>query len=129
MTGYIGGDVLYALNEMHPEYEYTAMVRGSEKGTMVAAAYPKARLVYGNLENATLLEEESAKADIVIGTRYSQCSIDNKILKYKLRRYSGFFRPFRGRESHFQRIGCGAHRREAWVLAPSLRDWRSVLER
>ena len=65
-TGYIGGDALHALYTAHPEYEYTAIVRNSDKGALVAAAYPKVRLVYGTLDDATLLEEESAKADIVL---------------------------------------------------------------
>jgi len=35
---------------------------------LVAAAYPKIRLVYGTLDDAALLEEESSKADIVLHT-------------------------------------------------------------
>jgi hypothetical protein len=42
------------------------LVRNSYKGALVAAAYPKIRLVYGTLEDTTLLEEESARADIVL---------------------------------------------------------------
>ncbi|KAL3419777.1 nucleoside-diphosphate-sugar epimerase [Phlyctema vagabunda] len=67
-TGYVGGDILYALEKAHPEYEYTAIVRNSDKGAAVAAVYPKIRLVYGTLEDSALLEEESAKADIVVHT-------------------------------------------------------------
>lgn len=33
---------------------------------MISAAYPKIKLVYGNLDNVELLEEESAKADIIL---------------------------------------------------------------
>jgi len=44
------------------------LVRGSDKGAVVAAAYPKVRLVYGTLEDSKLLEEESARADIVLHT-------------------------------------------------------------
>jgi uncharacterized protein YbjT (DUF2867 family) len=65
-TGYIGGDVLYALEKAHPNYEYTALVRNSEKGGPVAAAFPKIRLVYGGLDDSQLLEDEAARADIVI---------------------------------------------------------------
>ncbi|TVY47656.1 hypothetical protein LOCC1_G001798 [Lachnellula occidentalis] len=68
VTGYIGGDALYALEKAHPEYEYTALVRNSDKGAPVAAAYPKIRLVYGTLDDAELLEKESASADIVLHT-------------------------------------------------------------
>jgi len=67
-TGYIGGDALYTLYNAHPEYEFTAIVRNSDNGALVAAAYPKIRLVYGTMDDASVLEEESAKADIVIHT-------------------------------------------------------------
>lgn len=65
-TGYIGGDVLYALEKAHPEWEYTALVRNSDKGAPVAAAYPSIRLVYGTLDDAELLEAETASADIIV---------------------------------------------------------------
>lgn len=65
-TGYIGGDALYALQKAHPEYQYTALVRNSDRGVPVAAAFPSVRLVYGTLDDSKLLEEESSKADIVI---------------------------------------------------------------
>jgi uncharacterized protein YbjT (DUF2867 family) len=68
-TGYIGGDALYALHEAHPEYEYSALVRDSDKGAPVAAAFPKIRLVYGTLDDASILEEEAARADIVLRMR------------------------------------------------------------
>lgn len=57
---------MYALYKAHPEYEYAALVRTKEKGTVVEAAYPRIRLVYGTLDDAELLEEESRKADIVL---------------------------------------------------------------
>jgi N-acetyl-gamma-glutamylphosphate reductase len=67
-TGYIGGDVLYTITRAHPEFEYAALVRGA-KGAVVAAAYPKIRIVNGSLDDAVIIEEESAKADIVIGVQ------------------------------------------------------------
>lgn len=69
VTGYIGGDILYALTKAHPEYEYVALVRGA-KGSVVATAYPNIRIVKGNLDDATIIEEESAKANIVIGKQF-----------------------------------------------------------
>ena len=57
---------MYALNKKFPDFEYTALVRNSDSGAKVAAEYPKIRLVYGTLEDSAVLEEESAKADIVI---------------------------------------------------------------
>ncbi|TVY21279.1 Uncharacterized protein LARI1_G000428 [Lachnellula arida] len=68
VTGYIGGDALYALEKAHPEYEYTALVRSSDTGAQVASVYPKIRLVYGTLDDTELLEKESASADIVLHT-------------------------------------------------------------
>lgn len=65
-TGYIGGDALYALVEAHPDYDVTILVRNSEKGALIASKYPSVKLVYGDLDSATLLEEEAKKADIVL---------------------------------------------------------------
>ncbi|KAF2704535.1 NAD(P)-binding protein [Pleomassaria siparia CBS 279.74] len=67
-TGYIGGDTLYALYEKHPEYEYSVLVRSEEKGKTVTKAFPRVRVVIGGLDDAEVLEEESAKADVVIHT-------------------------------------------------------------
>ena len=66
MTGYIGGDTLYAIANAHPEYEITCSVRSSEKGAPVAAQYPKIRLVYGDLDSTELLEQEAKNSDIVL---------------------------------------------------------------
>jgi len=59
---------LHALEKAHPDYEYTAMVRNSDRGALVAAVYPRIRLVYGTNDDTKLIEEECAKADIVIHT-------------------------------------------------------------
>ena len=42
------------------------MVRNSEKGALIAAQYPKVRLVYGDLDATELLEEEAKNTDIVL---------------------------------------------------------------
>lgn len=65
-AGYIGGDVLYSLVKAHPDFEYTLLVRNEERGKPVAAAYPNARLVYGTLDDADVIEKEAAAADIVV---------------------------------------------------------------
>lgn len=57
---------MYALNKKFPDFEYAALVRNSDSGAKVAAEYPKIRLVYGTLEDSNVIEEESAKADIVL---------------------------------------------------------------
>ncbi|KAL6253164.1 hypothetical protein RBB50_000885 [Rhinocladiella similis] len=68
VTGYIGGDALYALNKKHPEWEYSAMIRTQEKANQVRQQYPKLRIVLGDLDDSAVLHEESAKADIVLHT-------------------------------------------------------------
>lgn len=65
VTGYIGGDALHLFIQKHPEWEYTALVRNSDKGAKVAAAFAKVKLVYGDLDSVDLIEEEASKADIV----------------------------------------------------------------
>lgn len=66
MTGYIGGDAFYVLEKAHPDWEYTALVRSSDKGALLAKKYPKIRLVYGDLNSSQLLEDESMRADVVL---------------------------------------------------------------
>ncbi|KJY01854.1 putative nucleoside-diphosphate-sugar epimerase protein [Zymoseptoria brevis] len=65
VTGYIGGDALFAIATAHPEYEITALVRNTDKGAAVASHFAKVRLVYGDLDSEDLIEKESAAAHIV----------------------------------------------------------------
>ncbi|RAL07268.1 nucleoside-diphosphate-sugar epimerase [Aspergillus homomorphus CBS 101889] len=67
-TGYIGGDALYALVQKHPEYNYTLLVRSANKAEQIQKQYPSARIVLGDLDDSSLLEKESAEADIVLHT-------------------------------------------------------------
>ena len=48
-----------------PNMKSRPLVRNSDKGAKVASQYPSIRLVYGDLDSATLLTEEATKADIV----------------------------------------------------------------
>jgi 1-deoxy-D-xylulose 5-phosphate reductoisomerase len=64
-TGYIGGDSLYLISQTHPDWELTALVRNNEKATQLTSKFPQVRVAYGDLDNAQVLEEESAKADII----------------------------------------------------------------
>lgn len=66
VTGYIGGDALYALHSKHPEYEYTALVRTQEKADKVTAKFPDVRIVIGANEDSHLIREEASKADVVL---------------------------------------------------------------
>lgn len=65
-SGYIGGEVLYSLHTAHPEFEYVLLVRDEQKAEQVSKAYPKARIVLGDLDSTALLEDEARKADIVV---------------------------------------------------------------
>ncbi|KAF1936020.1 NAD dependent epimerase/dehydratase family protein [Clathrospora elynae] len=67
-TGYIGGDILFAIASTYPNLDITALVRNSDKGAKVAAQYPRTRLVYGNLDSTELLTTEASNADIVVHT-------------------------------------------------------------
>lgn len=64
-TGYIGGDSLYLISQTHLDWELTALVRNNEKATQLTSKFPQVRVAYGDLDNAQVLEEESAKADII----------------------------------------------------------------
>ncbi|KIW64176.1 hypothetical protein PV04_09129 [Phialophora macrospora] len=64
-TGYIGGDFLYLAYQKHPEWEFSCLVRNTLKGVKVAEAFPKVRLVYGDLDAVHVIEEEAARADVI----------------------------------------------------------------
>lgn len=66
ITGYIAGDAFYAIHKAHPDYTYVALIRIEEKAGKVRAAYPDVRVVIGGLDDSAIIEEESAKADIVL---------------------------------------------------------------
>ncbi|PVH81839.1 NAD(P)-binding protein [Cadophora sp. DSE1049] len=67
-TGYVGGDILHALLEAHPWWEeyITCLARSTTRGAALLAAYPKIRVVYGDLNDSAIIEEEASKADIVL---------------------------------------------------------------
>ncbi|KAJ4394063.1 hypothetical protein N0V93_003280 [Gnomoniopsis smithogilvyi] len=71
VTGYIGGDIFYALQEAHPDFDYTLLVRSEERATPVKAKYPKAKFVYGDLNSSEVIEKAASEADIVIHTANS----------------------------------------------------------
>ncbi|KAK3627753.1 hypothetical protein LTR56_000253 [Elasticomyces elasticus] len=66
VTGYIAGDTFSVLQDKHPEYEYTALVRTDEKADIIKKAYPSTRTVIGDLDDSELLKKEASKADIVL---------------------------------------------------------------
>ena len=50
----------------HPDWNYTCLVRTQEKAEAVQQAFPGVRTVIGDLDSDELLEEEAARADIII---------------------------------------------------------------
>ncbi|KAF9891002.1 hypothetical protein FE257_005259 [Aspergillus nanangensis] len=65
-TGYIGGDVFYAVHQAHPDWQYSLLVRSKDKGAQVSSKYPDVKIVYGDLDSASIIEEEVKNADIVL---------------------------------------------------------------
>ncbi|KAL2838520.1 NAD(P)-binding protein [Aspergillus pseudoustus] len=65
-SGYIGGEVLHALRKANPSYLVSALVRDEAKGATISKAYPEVRIVLGDLDSASLVEEEATNTDIVI---------------------------------------------------------------
>ncbi|KAJ9132973.1 Nucleoside-diphosphate-sugar epimerase [Pleurostoma richardsiae] len=74
-TGYIGGDVFYALHKAHPDYEYTLLVRNEERGKPVKEKYPDVKLVYGTLDSSGVIEKAAAEADVVVHTADSSDNV------------------------------------------------------
>ncbi|GFF34281.1 uncharacterized protein YLL056C [Aspergillus udagawae] len=70
-SGYIGGDVLHALRSTHPEYSISALVRDTRKAAILSQAYPNVRVVSGDLDSTSLIEEEVRLADVVVHTASS----------------------------------------------------------
>ncbi|PWY81555.1 NAD(P)-binding protein [Aspergillus sclerotioniger CBS 115572] len=66
VTGYIGGDVLSQLHLQYPDIVFRVLVRTADKGKRIQAQYPGVQLLFGDLSNPTLLQQESADADIII---------------------------------------------------------------
>lgn len=68
VTGYIGGTAFAHLYKVHPDWEYTLLVRNEERGKPVKEKYQDVKLVYGNLNDSEVIEKAAAEADIVIHT-------------------------------------------------------------
>jgi uncharacterized protein YbjT (DUF2867 family) len=58
--------VLHVLKRTHPDYLISALVRDNTKAATVSKAYPDVRIVLGDLDSASLLEEEASQADVVV---------------------------------------------------------------
>ncbi|KAJ6009198.1 hypothetical protein N7522_004214 [Penicillium canescens] len=66
VTGYIGGDVLSQLILQYPTFTYRVLVRTEEKVKRIQAQYPQVQIVYSDLDDCAILQQESANADIII---------------------------------------------------------------
>lgn len=64
----MGGDFLVLLLEVHPEWATTlkCLVRDQARGESLKIAYPNLQLVYGTLDDAEVLENEAANAEVVL---------------------------------------------------------------
>lgn len=60
----------------HPDWEITCLVRNEEKGSHIITAFPKVRLVFGNLDATALIEEEASQTDIVYREKVARKSKD-----------------------------------------------------
>lgn len=65
-SGYIGGDVLYALKSALPTCQYTVLLRDEAKAQKLSQAYPDVQIVLGDLDASSTLEQQAREADIVI---------------------------------------------------------------
>ncbi|KAJ5367780.1 hypothetical protein N7541_001721 [Penicillium brevicompactum] len=67
-TGYIGGDVLSQLEPKYPGIIFRVLTRDEQKGKLIKEQHPAVQIVSGDLNDAALLQEESAQADIILHT-------------------------------------------------------------
>ncbi|CAG8071388.1 unnamed protein product [Penicillium salamii] len=65
-TGYIGGEILHTLQQTHPDYNVSVLIRDQEKANKVTNAFPKVRVVLADLDDVEIIEEESRNANVVI---------------------------------------------------------------
>lgn len=65
MTGYIGGDGLYAIANAHPDWQLSALVRNKDLAAQLTNKYPTVQVIHGDLDSSAIIEEEVKNADIV----------------------------------------------------------------
>ncbi|KAF5672333.1 nucleoside diphosphate sugar epimerase [Fusarium heterosporum] len=65
-SGYAGGQLLHELAQSHPEYTIAALVRDANAAKTISQAYPKVRIVVGDLDDSELVEQEASKASVVL---------------------------------------------------------------
>ena len=58
--------MLHALKTAHPDYRISALVRDNAKADSISKAYPDVRIVLGDLDSTSIIEEEASEADVVV---------------------------------------------------------------
>ena len=66
ITGYIGGDAFYYIQQNHRDIEFSALIRTEDKARKVQEQYPNVRVVIGELDDSDKLAKEAAWADVVL---------------------------------------------------------------
>ncbi|KAB8074225.1 hypothetical protein BDV29DRAFT_156828 [Aspergillus leporis] len=65
-TGYIGGDVLYALTQACRTSEISALVRNENRASLTTNKFPSVTPVIGALDSTTQITNEVPKADVFL---------------------------------------------------------------
>ncbi|THY10572.1 hypothetical protein D6D02_06319 [Aureobasidium pullulans] len=65
-TGYIGGDILHEIVANFPRSSIIALVRDKAKAASIEEKYSQVTLLQGDLDSASLIEDQAARADVVI---------------------------------------------------------------
>ncbi|THV74565.1 hypothetical protein D6D28_02461 [Aureobasidium pullulans] len=65
-TGYIGGDILHEIVANFPRSSIIALVRDKAKAAPIEEKYSQVTLLQGDLDSASLIEDQAARADVVI---------------------------------------------------------------
>jgi len=64
-SGYLGGEVLHQITTSRPHVKISCLNRDAAKASKIIEAYPKVRIVEGDLDRVDVLEQEAKDADIV----------------------------------------------------------------
>ncbi|KAH7394273.1 hypothetical protein DE146DRAFT_765969 [Phaeosphaeria sp. MPI-PUGE-AT-0046c] len=65
-TGYVGGTVIGALLEKHPEYQVVSLVRTDEQASIIKSGFPSVETVIGGLNISSVFEAEASNVNVVL---------------------------------------------------------------
>ncbi|GAB1208573.1 hypothetical protein APSETT445_007324 [Aspergillus pseudonomiae] len=65
-TGYIGGDVLFALTQACPASNISALVRSQSRASQLTHKFPSVTTVIGDLDSTARITSEASEADVVL---------------------------------------------------------------